>query len=99
MSPDTREIEHKTLIIEEEHLSISIYPFEDVVLVELKPTPIVSSQMPDGRRILEFDEEGDLVQIQFLEASQGVDLRGVPKPKGRDLRQHLENSNVRVLAS
>ena len=69
------------------------------MVLELKPTGITSSTMPDSRWILEFDEDGDLVQVQFLEASQGVDLRNIPKPEGLDFKEHSTRHNIRTLGS
>jgi uncharacterized protein YuzE len=50
----------------------------DAAYVVLDDAAVRTTHKKDEQRLLDFDEYGELVGIELLNISQGVDLRGLP---------------------
>ena len=56
-------------------------PESDVLQVDLRFFERLSSaRQLDQRRVLHYDENGEVAAIDFLLASRGIDLANVPEP-------------------
>ncbi len=62
----------------------------DAVYIQLSDAKIVRTQVIDDARFVDYDANGDVVGVELLGASGGLDLRGLPE------HQRLE-SETRVL--
>ena len=51
----------------------------DVVFVKLRDTKYANGEELDANREMLLDKDGRVIGIQFLYASEGVDLDGIPE--------------------
>lgn len=61
---------------------ITYDPLADVIAVtfrEIEPGGLRGSRPLDDTRLLNIDHEGEIVGVEFLEASDGIRLQGVPR--------------------
>lgn len=70
----------------------------DAVYVHVAPpeTPVERTQELDQNRVIDYDAEGNVVGIEFITVSQGVDLTAVPHR--RELERLFEDHHIRQLA-
>jgi uncharacterized protein YuzE len=61
---------------------------DDILYVRLSPGPIVRTA--DGGNLwrnVDYDASGNVVAVEFVNARDGVDLRGLPRQVGELLKQ------------
>ena len=68
-------------------MAIRYFPDTDVLWLELKPTRNSRGRLVDDSRILHINEDGELAAVEFLDASEGVELTEVPD----DMKQEFLN--------
>lgn len=54
-------------------------PSADAAYVYLTDRKIVKTRELDSQRITDYDDDGEIVGIEFLTVSRGVDLSGLPQ--------------------
>ena len=59
-------------------LRLEIDRVADAAYVALRNRPVKSTKELDSQRRVDYDEKGELVGIEFLAVSQGVDLSDLP---------------------
>lgn len=69
---------------------ISYSPESDAVYIQLTDEAVKRTVPVDDVRIVDYDDGGHVVGVEFLGASAGLDLRDLPE------RKHLE-AEARVL--
>jgi uncharacterized protein YuzE len=52
--------------------------FVDVAYVQVGDAPAQYASALDEQRILDYDEHGEIVGMEFLDVSHGAELRGLP---------------------
>ena len=58
---------------------ISYSEESDAVYIQLSDEPIVHTRVIDDARIVDYDKDGQVVGVELLGASAGLDLRGLPE--------------------
>jgi uncharacterized protein YuzE len=51
----------------------------DAIYVRLRPTEHVRTEEIDSRRLVDYDANDEVVGIEFLFVSKGLNLQGVPE--------------------
>ncbi len=85
----------------EKTLMIEYTPDDDALHVsfrEIEPGEVVANRELDERRIVDLAIADEVVGVEFLGVSEGIDLSGVPR--AADIRQALRSlSTIRVLSA
>jgi uncharacterized protein YuzE len=50
----------------------------DAAYVRVKDAPVNSTRELDSQRMVDYDEQGEIVGIEFLAVARGVDLSDLP---------------------
>jgi uncharacterized protein YuzE len=61
----------------------------DILYIRLRDTRRYSTRAIDDRRLLDLDEAGEVVGIEFLVVSEGVDLTGLPENESAVIKRAL----------
>ena len=67
----------------------------DILHVQLSDAEIVRTRELDIWRNVDFAEDGQVVAVEFVNASRGVDLQGVPRQA--EVEQLVRQSGLRVV--
>jgi uncharacterized protein YuzE len=67
----------------------------DAVYVRFADAPVARSWEIDSQRIIDYDESGAIVWIEFLGLRRGVDLRNMPHPD--ELTRYFGEHQIAVL--
>ena len=51
----------------------------DIVYIQLSDKKVAHTKVVDDLRIVDYDEAGDVVGVEIIGASDGLDLRGLPE--------------------
>ena len=78
-------------------MRIEIYPELDAVYVGLKDCEVKSGRKLDESRYVDFNGRGELIGVEFLYVSDGIDLDSIPGLEGDHLGEVLKEYNIKVL--
>jgi uncharacterized protein YuzE len=59
--------------------TISYSEREDIVYIRLSDQYVVSTECIDDLHIVDYDADGNVVGVELIGASGGLDLRGLPE--------------------
>ena len=80
-------------------MEIRYYPDTDVLWLELKAPKNSSGKLVDDSRILHYNQDGELAAVEFLYASEGVELREVPDGMKQEVLNYIrQNVNAAMPA-
>ena len=78
-------------------MRIEIYPELDAVYIGLKDCEVTSGRKLDESRYVDFNIRGELMGVEFLYVSEGIDLDSIPGLQGDQLGEVLKEYNIKVL--
>ena len=67
----------------------------DAVYVRVSDAPVHATREIDEQRIVDYDDQGEIVGIEFLDVSHGVSLRDLPYRD--ELARHFGEQEIPVL--
>ena len=70
----------------------------DAIYLQLRDTEYGGGQEVDNRRHIDLDKHGNVLGIEFLYVSDGVDLDGLPAEVMPQVNALLEQAGVKVNA-
>ena len=73
-------------------MAIRYFPDTDVLWLELKPTRNSLGRLVDDSRILHINEDGELAAVEFLDASEGVELSEVPDDMKQEFLDYIRQN-------
>ena len=71
-------------------------PDVDAIYLKLLDTEYGGGREVDGRRHINLDKDGNVLGIQFLDVSDGVDLDGLPEELLPEITRLLEPAGVKI---
>ena len=80
-------------------MEVKLYPDEDAIHLKITDGQFVKGQELDKARYLEFGQDGALIGIEFLRASEGVDLNDIPFHDVAAIGQLLQENEVKILTT
>ena len=73
-------------------MEIRYYPDTDVLWVELTPFNNSRGRLVDNNRILHFNDGGSLAAVEFLYASEGVDLQEIQDGARQEILEYIRQN-------
>ena len=73
-------------------------PDVDAIYLKLLDTEYGGGREVDGRRHIDLDKDGNVLGVEFLFVSNGVDLDGLPEELLPEISRLLEPAGVRINA-
>ena len=74
------------------------YPEDDAIYLQLLDTEYGGGREVDDRRHIDLDKDGNVLGIEFLSVSEGVDLDGLPEELLPEISRLLEPAGVKINA-
>ena len=74
------------------------YPEDDAIYLQLLDTEYGGGREVDDRRHIDLDKDGNVLGIEFLSVSDGVDLDGLPEELLPEISRLLEPAGVKINA-
>jgi uncharacterized protein YuzE len=59
-------------------LTLELDKAADAAYIQVSNAPVHTTREIDDQRVLDYDEQGEIVGIEFLDVSHGVSLRDLP---------------------
>jgi uncharacterized protein YuzE len=78
-------------------MRVTFYPDEDALYFALSESKFSYGKALDDYRHLRFSEDDEIIGVEFLSVTDGVDLRGIPEEITAIIDPILEQINVKVL--
>lgn len=79
-------------------MKIYRYPKEDAVYIKFSSASFKYGKDLDDKRHLNFSAKDELIGIEFLSVSQGVELDDIPGIERAKVASELEARNIKVYA-
>ena len=73
-------------------MEIRYYQDTDVLWLELEPPRNSRGRLVDDSRILHYNEDGGLAAVEFLDASEGVDMSEVPDGMRESVEEYVSRN-------
>ena len=74
------------------------YPEDDAIYLQLLDTEYGGGREVDDRRHIDLAKDGNVLGIEFLSVSDGVDLDGLPEELLPEISRLLEPAGVKINA-
>ena len=79
-------------------MGLNSYPEDDAIYLQLLDTEYGGGREVDDRRHIDLDKDGNVLGIEFLSVSDGVDLDGLPEELLPEISRLLEPAGVKINA-
>ena len=79
-------------------MGLNRYPEEDAIYLQLRDAKYGGGPEVDNRRHIELGQDGNVLGIQFLYVSDGVELAGLPPAILPQVNALLEPAGVKIAA-
>ncbi len=73
-------------------------PTEDILYVRLKRAPVSWTKPVDDQRLVDYASDGSVIGVEFIAASSGVDLAGIPMRTELEALIAASDAPVRLVA-